>query len=141
MVKKRDDIQCLRGIAIIYVVLFHISPQIFPNGYVGVDIFFIISGYLITMILNRSKPLSLSVILNYFSKRIRRIFPAYYIMVIIVVFLAHNFLIITDKTALIRDARFAFIFATNIEKWIDEGDYFALVNLKFLLNSEIFKFF
>ena len=48
----RLDIQSLRGIAILSVLLFHFFPEILPGGYLGVDIFFVISGFLITKIIS-----------------------------------------------------------------------------------------
>ena len=49
--KYREDLQILRGFAVVSVVLFHMNSDWFPNGYLGVDIFFIISGYVVTPII------------------------------------------------------------------------------------------
>ena len=49
----RFDIQGLRGLAILSVILFHFFPKLFPMGYLGVDLFFVISGFLITSIVSK----------------------------------------------------------------------------------------
>ncbi|KAH7720583.1 Protein OAC-59 a [Aphelenchoides avenae] len=58
---KRKDIQGLRAVAITSVLMFHIWPKRFPRGYLGVDVFFVLSGYLMAMILGRNKVMSLDV--------------------------------------------------------------------------------
>ncbi|EPB72632.1 hypothetical protein ANCCEY_08277 [Ancylostoma ceylanicum] len=69
MSNKRQDIQGLRGWAISMVLLFHFFPSYFPNGYIGVDIFFVISGFLIAMILSKEDYLSFTVIVMFYYKR------------------------------------------------------------------------
>jgi peptidoglycan/LPS O-acetylase OafA/YrhL len=72
----RPDIDGLRAIAVIAVVLFHAFPALLPGGFVGVDIFFVISGFLITgLILKEAQNGRFSVV-NFYSRRIARIFPA-----------------------------------------------------------------
>ena len=51
----RKDIQSLRGVGILLVLIFHLQPNILPSGYLGVDLFFVISGYLITVIFFKYK--------------------------------------------------------------------------------------
>ncbi|ESQ83580.1 hypothetical protein AEAC466_12965 [Asticcacaulis sp. AC466] len=72
--QKRADIQGLRGIAVLAVVLFHLSHSALPGGFAGVDIFFVISGYLITQILLKDN-LRLR---DFYVRRVRRLFPALY---------------------------------------------------------------
>ncbi|MDR5854145.1 acyltransferase family protein [Caballeronia sp. LZ062] len=79
----RKDIDGLRAIAVASVLLFHAFPSLLPGGFIGVDIFFVISGFLITTILVGSLELNRFSITEFYSRRIRRIFPA-----LIVVFLA-----------------------------------------------------
>lgn len=72
----RPDIDGLRAIAVAAVVLFHGHPELLPGGFVGVDVFFVISGYLIIgIILNELKEKTFS-IAGFYARRIRRIFPA-----------------------------------------------------------------
>ena len=71
----RPEIDGLRALAVIPVILFHAGFSSFSGGYVGVDIFFVISGYLITSIINDLDRSKFS-ILNFYERRARRILPA-----------------------------------------------------------------
>ena len=72
----RTDIDGLRAIAVLFVIGFHTFPALFPGGFVGVDVFFVISGYLITGILLRNLRERRFSFLDFYGRRIRRIFPA-----------------------------------------------------------------
>jgi peptidoglycan/LPS O-acetylase OafA/YrhL len=72
----RTDIDGLRAIAVLFVIGFHAFPALFPGGFVGVDVFFVISGYLITGILLRNLRDRRFSLLAFYGRRIRRIFPA-----------------------------------------------------------------
>ena len=73
----RSDIQILRGVAVILVVVFHLWPAILPGGYVGVDVFFVISGYLITgSLMNEALERGRISLLGFYTRRIRRLLPA-----------------------------------------------------------------
>ena len=71
----RPDIDGLRAIAVLSVVVFHAFPELLPGGFIGVDIFFVISGFLISSILLESLTLNTFSLWNFYSKRILRIFP------------------------------------------------------------------
>ena len=81
--QHRKDIQYLRGIAVLAVVLFHASVRFFPQGFLGVDVFFVISGFVVTPLISRifterSKDLSLkSNFVNFYRKRFYRLAPAF----------------------------------------------------------------
>ena len=72
----RPDIDGLRAIAVLLVIGFHLAPGRIPSGFVGVDIFFVISGYLITRIILVDSYKNKFTLLEFYSRRIRRIFPA-----------------------------------------------------------------
>lgn len=74
--KYRPDIDGLRAIAVLLVVSFHAYPKSIPGGFIGVDIFFVISGYLITNIIIGSISNNQFSLLDFYSRRIKRIFPA-----------------------------------------------------------------
>jgi peptidoglycan/LPS O-acetylase OafA/YrhL len=74
--RYRADIDGLRAFAVIPVVFFHLGGPIFTGGFVGVDVFFVISGYLITSIISLELAAGNFSILSFYQRRIRRIFPA-----------------------------------------------------------------
>lgn len=76
----RPDIQGLRALAVVPVVVFHAFPDLLPGGFVGVDVFFVISGYLITRILHQELREGRFSIAGFYVRRVRRLFPALYLM-------------------------------------------------------------
>lgn len=84
----RPEIQGLRAIAVLAVLVFHIWPELLPGGYVGVDVFFVISGYLITGILFRDYAATGRIhVRDFYARRIRRLLPAATVVLIAVAFL------------------------------------------------------
>ena len=77
----RPDIDGLRAVAVGTVVLFHAHLGIFPGGFIGVDVFFVISGYLITSIVARELDAGSFSLFSFYERRIRRIFPALLVVV------------------------------------------------------------
>ncbi|MGB8853802.1 MAG: acyltransferase [Pirellulales bacterium] len=84
----RPEIDGLRGIAILAVVANHIDSRILPGGFVGVDVFFVISGYLITSILLREASQGAVSFTRFYARRVRRLLPAAAVMSAIVTLLA-----------------------------------------------------
>tara|TARA_B100000886_G_C20327296_1_gene450822 strand:+ start:582 stop:845 length:264 start_codon:yes stop_codon:yes gene_type:complete len=77
------EIDGLKGIAILGVVFFHINENIMPSGFLGVDIFFVISGYLITKSLDRNNLNNLfDFLLDFYKKRLLRIYPSLVIYIL-----------------------------------------------------------
>ncbi|MDE1567929.1 acyltransferase family protein [Aquabacter sp. P-9] len=75
--RYRADIGGLRALAVLPVVLYHLDERLVPGGYVGVDIFFVISGYLITKLLAQDLEAQRFSLLTFYDRRVRRIVPAY----------------------------------------------------------------
>jgi peptidoglycan/LPS O-acetylase OafA/YrhL len=80
----RNDIQGLRAFAVSLVFIFHLNPIWLPGGFIGVDVFFVISGYLISYIILQKKDKSNFSFLDFYKGRIKRIVPAYYFMLSII---------------------------------------------------------
>src|SRR5262245_41069606 len=76
MVTYRRDIDGLRALAVIPVVAFHAAPSLMPGGFIGVDIFFVISGFLITSILADQLKRGSFTLIGFYDRRVRRILPA-----------------------------------------------------------------
>ena len=74
--KYRADIDGLRAIAVLSVMAFHTFPAIFPGGFVGVDVFFVISGFLISTIMFANLARGSFSFIDFYSRRSNRIFPA-----------------------------------------------------------------
>ena len=82
MMAYRADIDGLRALAVGIVILFHAGFTSFEGGFVGVDVFFVISGYLITTLLLLDIDAGTFSLLNFYERRIRRIFPALFLVVL-----------------------------------------------------------
>jgi peptidoglycan/LPS O-acetylase OafA/YrhL len=121
----RVDIDGLRMIAVLPVVFNHAGLPGFPGGFIGVDIFFVISGYLITRILTREIEEQRFSILSFYERRARRILPA--LFVVLAVCLAVGWWLLSPYRyeALGKSIIATLVFASNIWFWFSAGDYFG----------------
>lgn len=130
----RADIDGLRACAILTVLIFHAFPNFLKGGFVGVDIFFVISGYLISSVILNNMAKGTFTFLDFYSRRICRIFPA--LVVVLVVGLIFGWL------AFLSDEYSAFGkyvaggagFVSNLVLWNDSGYFDQLSNWKPLLH-------
>ena len=91
----RPDVEGLRAVAVLLVVLFHSGISALSGGFVGVDVFFVISGFVITGVLLRERALlGHTSILAFYGRRSRRIIPAATLVIIVTVALAYHFLVL-----------------------------------------------
>ncbi|MVN92748.1 acyltransferase family protein [Mucilaginibacter aquatilis] len=120
----RYDINALRAIAIIGVVLFHYKVKFFEGGFVGVDIFFVISGYLMTKIIINSLEKGSFSLLDFYKKRFQRIVPALLAMLTVVTVVGFFVYFPDDYKNIQRYAASSAIFISNVIYW-REINYFA----------------
>ncbi|CAD5232777.1 unnamed protein product [Bursaphelenchus xylophilus] len=120
------DVQGLRCVAVIYVVLFHLWPTVFINGFLGVDIFFVISGYLMQKILS-SKEYTVQNVITFYFRRIRRILPTYLTVLIVVTVAATNIFINQEFKGILGELIPAATFTSNVFNLPAQG-YFAANN-------------
>lgn len=125
MVPYRRDIDGLRGLSVLAVILYHADLALFSGGFVGVDVFFVISGFLITSILlNDAKTKKFSLV-KFYERRIRRIFPALFFMLLIVTGIAAVFLLPPDLKDYGQSLIAAAASLSNVHFWSEAG-YFDM---------------
>lgn len=121
----RPDIDGLRALAIVLVVAFHAHLPGFDGGFVGVDVFFAISGYLITGILLRDAGGGAISLRGFWAKRIRRLVPSLALVVVASVIASYLILSPLAMAQMVRDARAALLYVSNIAYAREANDYFA----------------
>src|SRR5215475_14441332 len=132
--KYRSDIDGLRAIAVISVVLYHAGVRGFGGGYVGVDIFFVISGYLITKYVNQRIEAGRFSIVEFYERRVRRIMPALFFLLIVASVLAYYTLLPTDLYNFAKSQIATTLFVPNVFFFRQSGYFDASAKLKPLLH-------
>lgn len=132
--RYRPDIDGLRALAIIPVLFFHAGIPGFSGGYIGVDIFFVISGFLITSIIKREVHNGSFSFTQFWARRARRILPASVAMVIFCLIAGWYLLAPPDYEALGRSARYQAYFAGNFYFWGESGYFENASELQPLLH-------
>jgi len=123
---RRTDIQGLRALAVIIVVLSHARVPGAAGGYIGVDVFFVISGFLITSLLLREIDRSGRIsIRGFYERRARRILPAATVVLVATVGYAMFVLPTSRVTTIAGDAIWSSFFLANVHFAINGTDYFA----------------
>ena len=110
----RPDVEGLRAVAVVLVVLYHAGLKGLTGGYVGVDVFFVISGFVITGVLLREQAATKGVsIIGFYGRRSRRIIPAATLVIIVTVALTYFFLGVVYGNQTATDARWTAVFLAN----------------------------
>lgn len=119
----RPDIDGLRAFAVLSVVVYHLFPELLPGGFVGVDVFFVISGFLITGIIISDIDRDRFSILDFYKRRVRRIFPALCVVLAAVLVAGSIFLFTDELRALGLHVLGGATFSSNIIL-LNESGYF-----------------
>jgi peptidoglycan/LPS O-acetylase OafA/YrhL len=119
----RPDIDGLRALAVLVVLFFHLGIGGFSGGYVGVDLFFVISGFLITQQIVREKADGEFSLLSFYERRVRRLVPALLLMLAVSLLAGAMLLLPQDFAYLARNAASAGAFLSNFSYWL-QTDYF-----------------
>jgi peptidoglycan/LPS O-acetylase OafA/YrhL len=124
--KHRDDLQGLRGVAILLVVLAHAGVPFLAGGFVGVDVFFVLSGFLITgLLLAQIEAKGRFSLREFYVRRARRILPAAVLTLVVTDLVAFQLLNFVRAKAVVVDSVWASLFTANFHFAQERSDYFA----------------
>lgn len=133
-VSYRPDIDGLRAVAVLSVLVFHAFPRTLPGGFVGVDIFFVISGFLISSVIFAGLDRGTFSIVDFYGRRIRRILPALF-LVLVAVFVLGWFLLFGDEyRELGKHMAGGAAFVSNFVLWGESGYFDKAASAKILLH-------
>ncbi|MDC0949086.1 acyltransferase family protein [Gammaproteobacteria bacterium] len=135
LTKYRKEIDGLRAIAVIPVVLFHTGVPAFSGGYVGVDVFFVISGYLITTILLSEMAQGQFSLTNFYERRARRILPALFFVMMASLPFAWLWMLPSDLKDFSQSLVTVTTFTSNFHFWLESDYWDAASELKPLLHT------
>ena len=123
----RKDIQILRGVSVLLVVLYHLDFFFFKSGFLGVDVFFVISGFLMYLLYDANKKAA------FFIKRIKRLLPAYFATIIVTLLVAAFITIPVEFNQVVKQAVFGTFISSNIGFWL-QNSYFSKAEFNPLLH-------
>ena len=130
----RSDIDGLRAFAVLSVVLFHAFPEFISGGFIGVDVFFVISGFLIsTIIFERLEQRDFSFV-DFYARRVRRIFPALILVLVTSFILGWCILFVGEYKQLGKHIAGGAGFIANLILWSESGYFDNLADTKPLLH-------
>ena len=130
----RRDIDGLRGIAVIAVVLYHAFPSVVSSGFVGVDVFFVVSGFLITGIVLDDLRNARFRFAHFYARRIRRLFPALIVVLVASFAFAWVYLLNKEFRQFSAHVAAASVFASNFVLWGESGYFDTAAQAKPLLH-------
>tara|TARA_Y100000591_G_C21814867_1_gene690061 strand:+ start:2 stop:1879 length:1878 start_codon:yes stop_codon:yes gene_type:complete len=117
----RSEIDGLRGLSVLGVLLFHLKFELFSGGYLGVDVFIVISGYLITSIIFDNLKLEKFNFKVFFLRRAKRLLPSYFVVLLISLFFSYLFLLPEDLLKFSKSLLSSTFFVSNFFFWLTSG--------------------
>lgn len=132
--KYRPDIDGLRAIAVLSVLGFHAFPDVFPSGFIGVDIFFVISGYLISSIIFENLDHGSFSFAQFYGRRIKRIFPALTVVLLSCLVFGWFGLLADEFKQLGKHIAAGAAFVSNFALWQESGYFNNAAETKPLLH-------
>jgi peptidoglycan/LPS O-acetylase OafA/YrhL len=132
--KHRPEIDGLRALAVVPVVMFHLGLG-FPGGFVGVDVFFVISGFLITGIIRHGLENETFSLAEFWERRIRRIFPALFVVVAATLAVGYWLLLPNELEELGKSSVAQALLLANVYFWQDTGYFAGPAEFKPLLHT------
>jgi peptidoglycan/LPS O-acetylase OafA/YrhL len=133
--KYRAEIDGLRAIAVLAVIFYHAGYASFSGGYVGVDVFFVISGYLITSIIFLEINKGSFSLVNFYERRARRILPALYFVMLVCIPFSWEMFYPNDMQDFSKSLVAVSLFSSNILFWKESGYFDIAAELKPLLHT------
>ena len=133
--KYRPEIQGLRALAVLPVIFFHSDFAMFSGGYVGVDVFFVISGYLITTIIAEGLDDGSFGMMRFYERRARRILPALLLVLTAALPFAWAWLMPNDLRDFLKSVLATLFFSSNVLFWDQTGYFDGAAELKPLLHT------
>lgn len=133
--KFRTDINGLRAYAVLAVIIFHFNKNWLPGGFAGVDVFFVISGYLMTSIIFRGLERGNLSLWKFYSARIGRIIPALIILISLLLVFGYLFLPPIPYKDLAKHSGGSLLFISNFMFWKESGYFDASALDKYLLHT------
>ena len=121
--KYRPDLDGIRALAVLAVIIFHIDAAWLPGGFLGVDMFFVLSGYLITTIISREMQNGSFSFLEFYKRRAKRILPVFSCVLLCTSLAAAIFFLSFDLRQYVKSAAFALLFSANLF-FARRGGYF-----------------
>lgn len=135
MLKYRPEIDGLRALAVLPVLLFHAGISFFSGGYIGVDIFFVISGYLITSVILQEKEAGIFRLSNFYERRIRRILPALFFVMLCCLPFAYAWMMPDILAQFSKNLYGVVFFFSNIQLIFQQGYFSPLAEENPLLHT------
>jgi peptidoglycan/LPS O-acetylase OafA/YrhL len=132
--RYRPDIDGLRAVAVLGVIIYHAFPKWLPGGFSGVDIFFVISGYLISGILYKGHREESFSFKEFYARRIRRLFPALIVMLLMCLGYGWFVLLPDEYSQMGKHVAAGTLFIQNIVFWKESGYFDIAANLKPMLH-------